>query len=395
MIKKALSEYRSSESSYASSSVNGNRKSARKEQQEHLRNGKGVRVRLSDTSETDPILEVEKVASSNDISLFCHVDATDWCPNGDIVNFLAKFFTKKVRIEIYPRSMVGTIWSKDHGCKPYTKDYYAFRAYAGKDYCKIFVDETETKESALWVLLHELAHISLACAPYLFKAFRHLTPDDYFESDDAHERDPEEQMANSMAMSWMDMLGYGKVCYPRHWWRKRTMMNKTASLIGGLGGAAYMGATGFSSALTEKRQDELEFLKGNISREELDQRNKQRAFHVGLNTAAGGVGGAAIGQGIRKVVKDVGATTAKRVEELGEEGAKRMGELKTVAEDAIKRSAEEYEAMGKRISTHNAEEMAKKLDETRKKLPWYLRGEKTAGYSALKRIEEARNRWQR
>lgn len=395
MIKQALSEFRSSESSYASSSLNGKQKSSMKEQRELLRNGKGVRVRLSDTSDSYPILEVEKVASSNDISLFCHVDATDWCPNGDIVNFLAKFFTKEVRVEIYPRSMVGTIWSKDHENKPYDKDYYAFRAYAGKNYCKIFVDETETKESVLWVLLHELAHISLSCAPYLFRAFRHLTPDDYFESDDAHERDPEEQMANSMAMSWMDMLGYGKVSYPRHWWRKRTMMNKTASIIGGLGGAAYMGATGFSSALTEKRQDELEFLKGNISREMLDERNRQRALHVGLNTAAGGIGGAAIGQGIRKVLDDVGSSAAKRVEELGEVGAKRMDEFKATAENAIKDSAREYEAMGKRIATHNAEELSKKIEETRNKLPWYLRGEKTAGYSILRRIEEERNQWQK
>lgn len=173
---------------------------------------------------------MSKTASAGHISMFCHVDATEWCPNGDVIEMLSKFFTKEVRVEIYPRYLVNTVWEKDHPCETYSKEYYAFRAYAGKDYCRIFVDETETKDSVLWVMLHELAHIALATSPFLFKGYRHLTPDDYHCSDDAHERDPEEQMANEIAMSWMDMLGYGKVSYPRHWWRNRTMMNKKASI---------------------------------------------------------------------------------------------------------------------------------------------------------------------
>ena len=158
----------------------------------------------------------------------------DWLPPQEILDKIAKFFTKKVCVSIYPRSMVSLVWAKDHDNRPYDKDYYAFRAYAGPDYCKIFVDETETVESAMWVMFHELAHIALASAPYLFRAYRHLTPSDYFDSDDAHERDPEEQMANQIAMSWMDMMGYGKVSYPRHWWRNRTQMvrmQKQASIM--------------------------------------------------------------------------------------------------------------------------------------------------------------------
>ena len=173
---------------------------------------------------------MNKTASAGCLNMFCHVDATDWCPHGDVVQMLSQFFTKEVNIEIYPRYLVNTVWEKDHPCETYDKDYYAFRAYAGKDYCKIFVDETETKDSVLWVMLHELAHIALASSPFLFKGYRHLTPDDYHCSDEAHERDPEEQMANSIAMSWMDMLGYGRVNYPRHWWRERTMMNKKANI---------------------------------------------------------------------------------------------------------------------------------------------------------------------
>ena len=173
---------------------------------------------------------MSKTASAGCVNMFCHVDATEWCPHGDVIQCLSTFFTKNVDIEIYPRSLLATVWEKDHPGKKYNKDYYAFRAYAGKDYCRIFVDETETKDSVLWVMLHELAHIALATSPFLFKGYRHLTPEDYHCSDNAHERDPEEQMANEIAMSWMDMLGYGKVSYPRHWWRNRTMMNKKASI---------------------------------------------------------------------------------------------------------------------------------------------------------------------
>lgn len=225
MLKQALSEYRSKSTQYSSSSVNGVGSAAVRKNESRAKNGKGVSVTVEDTTETDPMLVVEKIASENNLTMFCHADASDWCPNGDIIQQLSAFFTKEVNVSIYPRHMLDVVWSKDHCGKPYEKDYYAFRAYAGKDYCKIFVDETETKDSVLWVMLHELAHIALASAPYLFRAYRHLTPPDYFDSDEAHESDPEEQMANAMAMSWMDMLGYGKVSYPRHWWRQRTLMN--------------------------------------------------------------------------------------------------------------------------------------------------------------------------
>lgn len=231
MIKKALSSYRSSSRSVqtSSSSINGKTKGAVKASGTETKDGKGVKVLLEDTTETDPVLSIEKVASHDRLHMFCHVDATDWCPHSSVIDKLSKFFTKDVCIKIYPRYMVGKVWSECHGGKPYTKEYYAFRAFAGPDYCKIFVDETETKDSVLWVMLHELAHIALASAPFLFKAYRHLTPPDYFESDEAHEKDPEEQMANAMAMSWMDLLGYGKVNYPRHWWRNRTLMNSNAA----------------------------------------------------------------------------------------------------------------------------------------------------------------------
>ena len=164
-------------------------------------------------------------AEFGNISINWHPDAERWAPPYRVMKKIHSLFPHKpIDIAIYPRYMIKEVYAADRCGKPYDKEYYAFRAYAGKDYCRIFVDETETPDSALWVMLHELAHIALASSPYLFVAYRHLTPSDYFESDDAHERDPEEQMANAMATAWMDMLGYGKVSYPRYWWRDRTII---------------------------------------------------------------------------------------------------------------------------------------------------------------------------
>lgn len=232
MLKQALSEFRSQSMSMSSSTVNGKTKGAIKATEAAGRNGKGVKVTVKDTTSTKPKVEIEKVACMGEagtITVFCHDDAVNWCPSNEIIDKLGALFTKEVRVEFYPRYLVGKVWSMDHCDKPYEKDYYAFRAYAGKDYCKIFVDETETGESVLWVLLHELAHIALADNKYLFRGYRNLTAPDYFSSDEAHEADPEEQMANAIAKSWMEMLGFGRVEYPRFWWRQRTMLNKQAN----------------------------------------------------------------------------------------------------------------------------------------------------------------------
>ena len=274
---------------------------------------------------------MSKTASDGLLKLFCHVDATDWCPNGDLVDRISPLFNKEVSVSIFPRYLVSKVWEEDHPGQTYDKDYYAFRAYAGRDYCKIFVDETETKDSVLWVMLHELAHISLASAPYLFKAYRHLTAPDYFESDEAHENDPEEQMANTVAMAGMDILGYGKVSYPRYWWRERTMQNKNkrfpdliqdpssmfadpeivkeaslkSTLIGsGLGSALAGGNAALGYGRSNATEDYMLDRSGNpLTEEQLQKRKKFQRGQIGRSALKGGVLGGLTGFGMSKAKK--------------------------------------------------------------------------------------------
>lgn len=354
---------------------------------------------------------MEKRGSFGNLSLFCHVDATDWCPHGDIIERLSPLFTKEVKVEIYPRHLVSKVWSQDHCDKPYEKDYYAFRAYAGCDYCKIFVDETETKDSVLWVMLHELAHIALASSPFLFKAYRHLTPPDYFESDEAHESDPEEQMANCMALSWMDMLGYGKVNYPRHWWRQRTIMNKHASVAGGaLLGGGLAGISGFQKALDEKRQEDLEYLKGNLTSNQLKQLQNERIKTLGLRTAlgasAGGLAGGILRKGLRSA-EDAASRSARKFEEAG---SRLIDQSRDALGDAADRSARSFKEQsvegGKEVADYADELMGNRMDTQRKQLvddahsfwdrmPRIVGGKgkkgrtKTAGYQQLRNYAAA------
>lgn len=252
---------------------------------------------------------MSKEATVGCLNVKVHAEAEAWAPPVEALRLANDLLHKPVQVCIYPRHMVKTIWEQDHIDRRYDKDLYAFRAYAGKDYCRIFVDETETPESALWVFFHELAHIALTASPYLFKAYRFLTPPDYFMSDDAHERDPEEQMANAIAGAYMKMLNYDVTDYPRHWWRNRvdTMSHteKLASIYkkrhikeaywqGALVGGTLLGGR---KALKESEgyfADKDKVRQGLLSADMFKMRNKDRALKVGLHTAGGAAGGATL-----------------------------------------------------------------------------------------------------
>jgi hypothetical protein len=156
-----------------------------------------------------------------------------WAPYEDTIEQVEKFISRDATVVLFPRKLVGFVWSKDHGGRPYDKDLYQFRAYArqGGGSAFIFVDETETPESIMWVILHELAHLEFRSSPYLFSAFQSLTSPEYDKDDLTHEQDPEEQVANLMAKEWMRRLGYKQTEYPRPWWRGRVAkMVKTAGI---------------------------------------------------------------------------------------------------------------------------------------------------------------------
>jgi len=82
----------------------------------------------------------------------------------------------------------------------------------------LYVDETETKDSVKWLVLHELAHILVTAQPTLAETLRSQPrPSGYPKDDAAHEAVIEEQVANAYADLLAPVPGLD-----RRWWRKRT-----------------------------------------------------------------------------------------------------------------------------------------------------------------------------
>jgi len=168
--------------------------------------------------------EMSKIGSSG-LRVIVHPGAEDWAPSEEDIQSISRQILRDGIVELYPRSSVAEVWESQHPGQTYDKDEYAFRAYTSKNRAVVFVDKSESKESALWVILHELAHMELYGSPYLFRAYRSIPmPDDYSTNDEAHEADPEEQMANLVATQWMGRLGYGEREFRRPWWRRRVAL---------------------------------------------------------------------------------------------------------------------------------------------------------------------------
>jgi hypothetical protein len=100
---------------------------------------------------------------------------------------------------------------------------YPYRAVAtprpgGGTSIRLFVDETETKDSVKWLLLHELAHALVTAQPTLAETLRaEPRPPGYPHNDDAHEAVFEERLANAFADRHAPVPGLD-----RRWWRART-----------------------------------------------------------------------------------------------------------------------------------------------------------------------------
>ena len=99
---------------------------------------------------------------------------------------------------------------------------YPYRAVAtprpGGTSIRMFVDETETKDSVKWLLLHELAHALVTAQPTLAETLRaEPRPPGYPHNDEAHEAVFEERLANAFADRLAPVPGLD-----RRWWRQRT-----------------------------------------------------------------------------------------------------------------------------------------------------------------------------
>jgi hypothetical protein len=147
-----------------------------------------------------------------------------WAVRPEDARRIACLLTRDVRVDYWPRARVHEVWRRRHG-QPLPVEPWSFRAWSSGDRATLFVDETETYESALWLLLHELAHLDLVSSQLLHRAYRSVKkPPGYLSSDAAHESHPEEQMANFVATSSMQLLGHPAFQYDRPWWRRRSSL---------------------------------------------------------------------------------------------------------------------------------------------------------------------------
>ena len=125
-------------------------------------------------------------------------------------------------VEYHPRSAIRRVWASHHPGEPLPVPENSFRAWSRAGRAVLFVDSSETYESALWLLLHELAHLDLVQSPMISRAYRSIAkPANYLSSDRAHESHPEEQLANIVATTVLGLIGYEPVQYDRLWWRSR------------------------------------------------------------------------------------------------------------------------------------------------------------------------------
>lgn len=164
--------------------------------------------------------------STRSITWLVHPGCEAWVPGPADVQAIARSIRRSVEIQIWPRSMVESVWNDAHPGRVYPRDWthYQFRAWANKKQGKtvIFVDESETPLSVLWLILHELCHLDLLGSRLLDAALDSLPrARDYHTSDSSHEKDLEERLCNFTATRQLQILGYPAWKLNRTWWRNR------------------------------------------------------------------------------------------------------------------------------------------------------------------------------
>lgn len=145
-----------------------------------------------------------------------------WLPGADQVAAIGRLLTAPSRVDILPRAQLVQTWASQHPAQP-TIEACQVRAWANKPSRRawLFVDRSETRDSVLWLLGHELAHIELGLAPLLQAAVAAPHSADYLTSDAAHEAHPEERFANQVGAAVLGMLTGRRQALDRLWWRKR------------------------------------------------------------------------------------------------------------------------------------------------------------------------------
>ncbi len=148
--------------------------------------------------------------------------AEPWAPRAEQLAPLVELLNEPSTVVLWPRRL-GLEERRRIDPNGPAPGFYAFRGWCptGSTTAHLLVDETETRASIVWAILHELTHVVLPNVPLLTAAFRNIPkPADYHTSDKAHEDRAEERLANFIADCLAPKLGSG-TGYDRAWWRAR------------------------------------------------------------------------------------------------------------------------------------------------------------------------------
>jgi|GEM_PF-3600986 len=147
--------------------------------------------------------------------------------------YLYTDLTDKQKELYHEKEVYGKDFSKFRGCCigwGHCLLMYPKETYYKDELIEIFIhDQNETIESAAWILMHELGHAMITrdfSGPLggFIHAMKwthegHLKAQkidrvEYYNTDEGHEADPEEQFCNMIANTWINKN------LDRHWWRK-------------------------------------------------------------------------------------------------------------------------------------------------------------------------------
>lgn len=137
------------------------------------------------------------------------------------------------------------------------------------------------------------------------------------------------------------------------------------SVMGATIGGLYGLGTGYNEASVKNTDDLAKYYSGYLTKEQLIALRNKRTNDMLGKALLYGAGGAAVGQGVRKVIDNIGKETSKQ-----------LSEARRQSEKAIQTSAREYENMSKRVATHSADEVSKRVDEKLDRLPRWMGGKR-------------------
>ena len=144
-----------------------------------------------------------------------------WLPAEATLTSVRKYLSRRTVVHLLPRRALAETFAREIG-HPLVGSLYQLRAWSLKSRGEawVFADQTETRDSVLWVLLHELAHLDLVGAGLLQAAVEAPRTAAY-DTDEGHEADPEERLANQVATALLGQLTGRSQALDRRWWRAR------------------------------------------------------------------------------------------------------------------------------------------------------------------------------